>query len=111
MKTILLDECIPEKFKTNLAPHSCLTVRKAGFAGRKNGELLALAERKFDVLITVDKSVRHQQNMKGRRIALLIIRAQGNSLAMLRPHIPACLVALESIRPGEVIEVGDRPVT
>jgi predicted nuclease of predicted toxin-antitoxin system len=109
MKTILLDECIPEKSKSNLAPHSCLTVHKAGFAGKKNGELLALAEGKFDVLVTVDKSVRHQQNMKGRRIAVLIIRARGNSLAMLRPHAAACLVALESIRPGEVIEVGARP--
>jgi predicted nuclease of predicted toxin-antitoxin system len=106
MKTILLDECIPEKFKFSLAPHSCLSVRKAGFAGKQNGELLALAEGKFDVFVTVDKSVRHQQNMEGRQIAVLIIRARGNSLALLRPHAAACLLALESIQLGETIEVG-----
>lgn len=106
MKTILLDECVPEKFQLSLSPHSCVSVRKAGFAGKKNGELLALAEGKFDVFLTVDKSLRYQQNMKHRQIALLIIRAHGNSLAILKPHAAACLLALESIQLGEVVEVG-----
>jgi hypothetical protein len=41
---ILLDECIPRKFKNSLADHECLTVPEAGLAGKKNGELLSIAE-------------------------------------------------------------------
>ncbi|HEV2988648.1 MAG TPA: hypothetical protein VG759_09405 [Candidatus Angelobacter sp.] len=106
MKTILLDECVPKKFQFSLIPHLCVSVREAGFAGKKNGELLALAEGRFDVFLTVDKSLRYQQNMKDRQIAVLIIRAHGNSLAILKPHAAACLLALESIQLGEVVEVG-----
>ncbi|MGH9651903.1 MAG: hypothetical protein ACRD6B_00330 [Bryobacteraceae bacterium] len=52
-----------------------MTVPQAGFAGKKNGELLLLAEdARFDVLLTVDRGIRHQQNLSGRKIALLIAR-------------------------------------
>lgn len=53
---LLLDECIPRKLKNYLAIHKCTTVPEAGFAGKKNGELLTLAERAgFELFITVDK--------------------------------------------------------
>jgi hypothetical protein len=41
---VLLDECIPRKFKNALPEHECQTVPEAGFAGQKNGVLLSLAE-------------------------------------------------------------------
>ena len=44
MKKLLLDECIPRKFKSHLSGYDCLTVPGAGWAGKKNGELLSLAE-------------------------------------------------------------------
>lgn len=44
MKRLLLDECIPRKFKSHLSGHDCVTVPEAGWAGKKNGELLSLAE-------------------------------------------------------------------
>jgi hypothetical protein len=40
---VLIDECVPRKFKSSLRPHDCQTVPEAGLAGKKNGELLALA--------------------------------------------------------------------
>jgi hypothetical protein len=49
--------------------HKCETVRDAGFSGKDNGDLLALAEEHFDVLVTIDKNNRYQQNMTGRNIA------------------------------------------
>jgi predicted nuclease of predicted toxin-antitoxin system len=54
---ILLDECIPRKFhKDSFAGHDCSTVPDAGLAGRKNGELLSLAERNgFRVFLSLDK--------------------------------------------------------
>jgi predicted nuclease of predicted toxin-antitoxin system len=53
---LLLDECVPRKLKFFFtdAGHECETVTDAGFSGKENGELLALADKEFDVLITVD---------------------------------------------------------
>lgn len=56
-----LDECIPRKLKAHLAEHECRTVSEAGWAGKRNGELLRLAEGSFDVFLTLDKGVQYQQ--------------------------------------------------
>lgn len=105
---LLLDECLPRKLAPMFSSqgHQCHTVREAGFEGKENGELLALAEASFDVLITVDKNIRYQQNMRGRNIAILIIRAPSNDLSDIQMRVPDALVALESIKPGQIIEVG-----
>jgi hypothetical protein len=101
---VLLDECIPKRVKGLLIGHDCQTVPEVGSAGKKNGELLTLAEQSgFDVLITVDKSIARQQNLSERRIALVVIRAQSNELEALLPHIPACLIALRTIKPGQIV--------
>ena len=87
--------------------YECRTVQEAGWSGKENGERLALAERaNFEVLITVDQNIRHQQNLVGRKIALVIIHARSNRLADLRQHFPKCLETLKSIQPGTVVEVG-----
>ena len=59
---VLLDECIPRKLKHIFlgAGHICRTVTEAGLVGRKNGELLAAADLEFDVLVTIDKNIRHR---------------------------------------------------
>jgi hypothetical protein len=75
-------------------------------AGKENGELLALAEGHFDVLVTIDRNIRYQQNMTGRNIAILIIRAASNDLDDIRPHVPNALVALQSLKSGQIFEVG-----
>jgi hypothetical protein len=73
---VLLDECIPRKFKSELTGHECSTVPECGLAGKKNGELLASAERQgFEAFVTLDRGIQYQQNLAGRAIALLIIRA------------------------------------
>ncbi len=108
---LLLDECLPRRTKFLFAEsgHECETVRDAGFSGKENGELIALAEKKFNVLITIDKNIRYQQNIAGRNIAILIIRAASNDLDDIRPHVPQALAALRSIRPGQIVEVGILP--
>jgi predicted nuclease of predicted toxin-antitoxin system len=108
---LLLDECVPRRTKLLFSGsgHTCETVREAGFGGKENGELLSLAEGKFDVLITVDKNLKHQQNITHRRIALLVIRAASNDIDDIRPHLPEMLAALQSIVPGQIIEVGSLP--
>jgi predicted nuclease of predicted toxin-antitoxin system len=54
---ILLDECVPARFGRLLTGHSATTVPRHGWAGIKNGDLLALAEKEFDALITVDQKL------------------------------------------------------
>ena len=105
---LLFDECVPRKVKFLFADggHECETVRDAGFSGKENGALLALAEGHFDVLVTIDRNIRYQQNMTGRNIAILIIRPASNDLDDIRPHVPNALVALQSLKPGQVLEVG-----
>jgi predicted nuclease of predicted toxin-antitoxin system len=105
---VLLDECAPRQLKTFLTTHGydCDTVQEMGWSGISNGELLTLAEASFDVLVTIDKGIQHQQNVTGRKIAIVIVRGRSNRLAHLRPNFPACADALKSIQSGQVIEVG-----
>ena len=77
-----------------------------GFSGKENAELLALAEGHSDVLVTIDKNIRYQQNMTGRNIAILITRPVSNDLDDIRPLVPNALLALQSLKPGQVFEVG-----
>ena len=69
---ILIDECVPRDLKYHLESQGreCLTVQEMGYSGKKNGELLALAENNFDVFLTLDKNLQYQQNLTNRNIAL-----------------------------------------
>ena len=105
---ILIDECVDERFRNSLIGHECQTVRYAGMAGLKNGELLNLAESvHFDFFFTVDQNIEYQQNLSGRKIAVVILRAKSNRLRDLLPLLPACLEVIESIKPGEIVTVRD----
>jgi predicted nuclease of predicted toxin-antitoxin system len=105
---ILIDECLPDELKGTLAAmgRECQTVRRAGYGSKKNGELLMLAEGRWDVLLTSDRNIKYQQNMTGRSVSILILRAKSNRMKDLLPLMPACAEALLSIQPGQVVEVG-----
>jgi predicted nuclease of predicted toxin-antitoxin system len=105
---ILIDECLPDELKDSVTAmgHECQTVRRAGYGSKKNGELLMLAEGRWDVLLTSDRNIKYQQNMIGRSMSTLILRAKSNRMKDLLPLMPACAEALLSIRPGRVVEVG-----
>jgi predicted nuclease of predicted toxin-antitoxin system len=102
---ILLDECIPRKLKNGFRDHECQTVPEAGLAGKTNGVLLSLAENSgFDLFITMDKGLQYEQNLTGRKIAIIVIRAKSNRLADLLPHVPVCLSIMSSIQPSQVVQ-------
>ena len=108
---LVLDECVPRKIKFLFAAQGmfCETVRDAGGSGKENGELLSLAEKHYDVFVTIDRNIRHQQNLLGRSISILIIRAVSNDYEDIRPHVPAAIEALKFIRSGQFVEVGSAP--
>jgi predicted nuclease of predicted toxin-antitoxin system len=105
---VLIDECAPKALKLALVEggFDSTTVQEAGWSGKENGELLALADANFDVLVTIDRNLRYQQSITGRKIALLVVHARSNLVADLQTHFPACIEALRSIQPGSVVEVG-----
>jgi len=71
---ILLDECVPRRLRRELPEHDVHTVAEMGWAGKKNGELLqSLAGQGFEVLLTVDQNLRHQQNLKAAGIAVVVL--------------------------------------
>ena len=106
---LLLDECVPRKIKFLFAAAGmlCETVRDAGWSGKENGELLSLAEQHYDVLVTIDRNIRHQQNLLGRSLSILIICAISNDYEDIRPQVPAAIEALKLIRSGQFVEVGN----
>jgi hypothetical protein len=104
---LLLDECVPRKFKNHLPGFECHTVPDAGLAGRKNGELLSLAEEAgFEVFLTIDRGMEYQQNLTQRGIAVLLISAKSSRLADLLPQTPAILRLLPLIQRGQLVKVG-----
>jgi predicted nuclease of predicted toxin-antitoxin system len=105
---VLIDECLPIELQGTFTAmgHESLTVRQAGFGSKKNGELLSIAEGRWDVLLTSDRNIKHQQNMTGRTVSIVILRAKSNRLKDLLPLMPGCSEALRSILPGQIVEVG-----
>jgi hypothetical protein len=77
-----------------------------GWSGKKNGALLTLAAAEFDVLITIDQAMERQQNVANRKIALLVLSAISNQIEDIEPLIPAALIALRDIQPGQVLRIG-----
>ena len=102
---ILLDECVTAELKPELVGHEVATVAEMGWLNAKNGELLQLAETQFDVLLTVDKHLQHQQNLKKFNLAVLVMVARNNRIEWLLPLVPKVLAALRSIRRGAATRV------
>ena len=98
---LLLDECVPRKFKEELLGHEVSTAREMGWSGKRNGELLVLMrERRFEVFITVDQNVEFQQNVRASGIAVIVLAVRTNRLKELRPLAPAVLRMLSTITLG-----------
>ena len=70
---VLLDECVPSPLAKQLHDVTVETTSAMGWASKKNGELIELAEKEFDVFITSDQNLVYQQNLTGRNIAILLL--------------------------------------
>src|SRR5207244_13340270 len=97
---ILLDECVPWPMHRLLTNHSCTSVQAQGWSGIRNGDLLQRAEAEFDLFITSDQNIRYQQNLAGRRIAILELSS--NDLRRIDAESPLLEEAEGKMQPGEV---------
>ena len=102
---ILLDENLDWRLEKLLPGHEVKSVPRIGWAGLKNGKLLARAGENFDVLITMDGSMASQQNLSKIKIAIVALRARSNRLADTSPLMPKVLAVLATLKPGKVVKV------
>jgi hypothetical protein len=104
LKKVLCDENIPHDLRPFLRHHETFTASYMGYAGLKNGKLLEMAEAAgFHILITGDKTLQYEQNMQGRKIALVSLSAVG--WPVIEPHVPKIVTAVDSAMPGSFIRV------
>lgn len=96
---ILLDECVPWPLRRLLIGHECNTPGRLGWAGIANGDLVRLAEEQFDVFVTSDQNLRYQQNLKGRRIAM--VELSTNDLRRIERAAEALCFVLANVQAGE----------
>lgn len=102
---VLLDECLPRRLAPELTEHSVTTVPQAGWAGKKNGELLSLIAGRFEAFVTVDQNLAAQQSTAKLAFGVVVLKAKSNNLSDLKPLVPRLMATLATLRPGEVAVV------
>ena len=101
---ILLDECLPIDFRHKLSGHEVHTSEWAGFKGMKNGKLLAEAESAgYGVFLTIDQGIPYQQNLRPRKISIIVIRSLTNQIEDLVPIVETILLQLAEIQSGQIL--------
>ena len=103
---VLLDSCVLRKLAREISAHEVQTAPQLGWGDLDDGPLLTAISGGFDAFITVDKSLRHQQNLSSRLFGVIILRAKTNRLLDLLPLVPELRAVLDEILPGEVREIG-----
>ena len=104
---VLLDEQLPRRLARQLAGHYVRTTQQEGWAGLRNGALLARAEAAgFEVFMTADQNLQFQQSLAGSALIVVVLVARSIKIDALLPLIPSIEDALRSAQPGEVCRVG-----
>lgn len=100
----LLDNAVPRGIARYLKGHTVIECRERGWDTLSNGELLRAAETAgFDVLVTTDKNIRYQQNLEGRKIALVVL---GDSRwRLIKASIADICAVVDAAIPASYIEV------
>jgi len=100
---ILFDHGTPAPLRRALRGHSVSTAAEMGWSEIDNGRLLSVAEIEFDAIVTTDQSMRYQQNLAARRLAILVLPT--TNWQKIQIHQSEILRAIERLRPGEVVEL------
>lgn len=104
---ILIDECLPVALRRIFKGEDARTVEHMGWKGLTNGRLLAAAETEgFDVLVTADQGIPWQQDMAGRKLALVLVPTL--RLKELLALADDLRLGVAAVRPGEVLAIPGR---
>jgi hypothetical protein len=100
---ILFDQGTPVPLRQHFPEHQVQTAFELGWSRLTNGDLLAAAEGKFDVLVTTDQNLRYQQSLAGRKLAILVLPT--TSWPRLHKRIGEIIEALVSLKAGGYVEL------
>ena len=100
---ILFDQGTPVPLRRSLSAHTVSTALEMGWSNLENGDLLREAEKQFDLLVTTDQNLRYQQNLAGRRLAVLILPT--TNWLEIEQHTQQVVAAVAAIQPGEYQEL------
>ena len=105
---LLLDESVPWRLARYLAPHDVDSVHDRKWDGLKNGALLKVAEAEYDVLVTADQNLPHQQHLPQFRLRVIVLAAVTNRLEDFVPLVPDLLRRCEELQEGQLAIVSWR---
>lgn len=100
---ILFDQGTPVPLRQFLDTHTVSTASEMAWDKLANGDLLAAAEKTFDAFVTTDQNLRYQQNMAGRRLAILVLKT--TSWPVIRRNASTVVAAIDELRPGQYVEL------
>ena len=109
MKRVLFDENMPRKLRRDLPEFYIRTAQEQGWSADKNGQLLKQLTDAFDVLVTIDQNIRHQQNLPRYNLGVVAIEIPDTRLVFLRQLLPEIREAITAVKPGELIIIAPRP--
>jgi predicted nuclease of predicted toxin-antitoxin system len=99
---VLLDGNLPRTLAALLPGHRVETIHQRRWSDLDDGPLLAAAEGEYDAFLTMDQNLRFQQNLRGRSLRIVVLRARTNRLPDLVPLAQPVLDNLAAMTPGEV---------
>ena len=99
---ILFDQGTPAPLRRALMGHVVSTAYEMGWNELDNSTLLRAAEIDFDALVTTDQNLRHQQNLSGRRLAILVLPT--TSWPKIEAHEAQVVAAINALRAGDFVE-------
>src|SRR5271170_2447107 len=100
---VLFDQGTPAPLRGALAAHVVSTAFELGWSALSNGDLLDAAEAQFDAFVTTDQNLRYQQNLAGRRLAILVLPT--TSWPEIQKHTNKVADSVNALKPGEFIEL------
>lgn len=105
MRRVLFDENIPRQLRRELPEFTVRTVQQENWSGFRNGALLTQASSTFDVLLTADQRLRHQQNVSKFDIGVVVVETYDTRIRNLRRYLPEIRDALRDVAPGAVVVI------
>ena len=101
---ILFDQGTPAPLRHTLTGHSVATAFEQGWSNLQNGDLIRVAEADgFEALITTDQNLKYQQNLRGRKLAILVLPT--TSWPKIQKQVEKVSAAVNSLKPGDYREL------
>ncbi len=100
---VLLDACVPRPLRNFLLSHTVQTAQEMGWGKLKNGALLQAVEPQFDAFLTSDLNLKYQQNVAGRKLAILVLPT--NDWPTLRRMTDKIADKVATLKPGDFVEM------